>query len=176
MNAIPRTFDLLRKVLLLALLGFLVVTFSGVIATVLGFALVGLLVWSVVQVVIKGPRAAWEGLGPALRGALQIPVRMGRILLVAPVSCAYHAGRSVVRMVAHGAATVLRKIWSLASGSLGLALEIVSGVLLGAMLGALYEGKADIRILGILFGALCGASLGALIIASRRKRVTKVVA
>src|SRR5262249_33955868 len=138
----------------------------------LGFALVGLLVWGVVQLVIQGPRVAWQRLKPALRAAFQIPKRMGRLLLVAPVSRAYHAGRSLIRTVKHGSRKLIGKTWKRFAGNIGLVLEIISGVLLGALLGAIYEGKTDIHVVGILFGALCCASVGSLLAASRKKRIT----
>src|ERR1700693_2953917 len=67
-----------RKVVLMTLIGFGVVVLSGpaiaIIGTLLPFALVGGLVWLLVQPILLGPRVVWGTIRGGVRLVLALPL------------------------------------------------------------------------------------------------------
>src|SRR5258707_12176998 len=68
MNSVPATFDLIRKIFLFALLGVAVVFLAGPIGVVLGFAVVGFIVWFVLNLFVNGFRNTGESVRRIFRG------------------------------------------------------------------------------------------------------------
>jgi hypothetical protein len=164
MNSVPATFDLIRKIFLFALLGVAVVFLAGPIGVVLGFAVVGFIVWFVLNLFVNGFRNTGEsvrrifrGLGRAGAGVF----RLGGKAFVTAVSIPKHIITIPKR--------VWNKTWSVGGNAFVWFFEITSGVLAGALIGAIYDKNTGIREVAVLFGALTGAVLGALVAHSRRK-------
>lgn len=164
MESLHSTVDIVRKVALLTLVGFLVVFLIGPVLTLIGvvlpFALVGLLVWLPFRVLIQKRQINWTGLpekaGRAVRTVLLIPFRLVAFVLSAVLG--------LLRLV---------------GGVLGFALRIlipaIAGAMLFALLGAIggvTHADAEFRIPA---AALIGAALGALYGAFRTKEVQKVI-
>ena len=164
MESLHSTVDIVRKVALFTLVGFLVVFLIGPVITLIGivlpFALVGLLVWLPFRLFIQRRQINWGG----------VPEKAGR------------AVRTVfmfpVRVVAFGLSAVLGLL-RLVGGVLGFALRIlipaVAGALLFAVLGAIggvAHADAEFRVPA---AALIGAAIGALYGAFRTKEVKKVI-
>jgi hypothetical protein len=164
MERLHSTSEIIRKVALLTLLGFLVVFLIGPVLTVLGvvlpFALVGLLVWLPIRVFVQRREINWSGLpnkaGQFLRTVLAIPVR-------------------IVGFVLSAIAALLR----LVVGAIGLGLRIllpaVAGALLFGVLGAIGGANHHDAEFRIPAAVLIGAGLGALYGAFKTKKVEKVI-
>jgi hypothetical protein len=164
MESLHSTVNIVRKMALLTLVGFLVVFLIGPVITVIGivlpFALVGFLVWLPFRVFIQRKQINWSGLpekaGRAVRTVLMFPVR-------------------VVAFIVSAVLGLLR----LVGGVLGFALRIlipaIAGALLFAVLGAIggvTHADAEFRVPA---AALIGAAIGALYGAFRTKEVKKVI-
>jgi len=164
MESLQSTGDIVRKVALLTLVGFLVVFLIGPVLTLLGvilpFALVGFLVWLPFRLFVQRRQVNWSGLpekaGRAVRSVLAFPIR-------------------VVAFVLSTAKGLLR----LVGGVIGFALRIIIPALAGAFLfallgaiGGVTHKDAEFRIPA---AALIGAGIGALYGAFRTREVSKVI-
>jgi hypothetical protein len=164
MESLYSTADIVRKVGLLTLLGFLIVFLIGPVLTVVGivlpFALVGFLVWLPFRLLVQRKEINWSGLprraGQAIRTVLSIPLRVGGFIISAVIG--------LLRLV---------------GGALGLALRItipaLAGAVLFALLGAIggvTHQDAEFRIPAAV---LIGAGIGALYGVFRTKEVEKVI-
>lgn len=156
--------DMVRKLGVLTLLGFLIVFLIGPVLTVLGvilpFALVGFLVWLPFRLFVQKREVNWSGLprnsGQAIRAVLTLPLRIGRFILSAIIG--------LLRLVA---------------GAVGYALRIIIPAVLGAFLfavlgaiGGVAHQDAEFRIPA---AALIGAGIGALYGAFRTRAEPKVI-
>jgi hypothetical protein len=102
--------------------------------------------------------------------AWQCSIRAARLApKIVLITVPHRAGRKTVQTVGRGARFLMEKTWTCFTGMGGLALEIASGALLGAMLGAGYAWKTTQQTEAILVGVLGGACVGMLVAASRRK-------
>jgi hypothetical protein len=150
-----------RKVALMTLIGFGVLVLSGpaiaVIATLLPFALVGGLVWLLVQAVLLGPRVA----GAMIRNTFKL-VFGGPIWLL--------------KRAWGGVRWVGGTAFALAGTALSMALPIAGGAFLGGVLGAIggmEHNDADFRVpAGIAIGAGIGLVAGALRSRPKQKVLT----
>ena len=150
-----------RKIALMTLIGFAVLVLSGpaiaIIATLLPFALVGGLVWLLVQGILLGPRVAAATI------------------------------RNVFRLVFGGPLWILKRTWAgvkwvggttlrLAGTALGMLVPTVTGAFLGGVLGlvgGMEHNDADFRIpAGIMIGAGIGAVAGVLRSRPKQKILT----
>jgi hypothetical protein len=174
MNTLPITLDVVRKTLMLALLGFVVVTLSGLIGTILGFALVGLLVWGIAQIFVRGPRVAWDKTRGAVKSVAHFTFRAGRGILVAPWIGLYRAGRGIVRGVFFLVRGIVLSVWRLAAFSFGFVCEVATGLLLGGLVAAHLEGHTDFRVKAMLTGAMALTAFGAIVASSRKKKGKRV--
>src|SRR5579859_6391553 len=134
MNSVPATFDLIRKIFLFALLGVTVVFLAGPIGVVLGFAVVGFVVWFVLNLFVNGFRNTGEsvrrlfrGLGRAVAGIF----RLGGKAVVTTVTLPKYLVTIPQR--------IWHKGWSVGGNAFVWFFEIASGVLLGALIGAIYD-------------------------------------
>ena len=164
MESLHTTVDIVRKVALLTLVGFLVVFLIGPVITLIGvvlpFALVGLLVWLPFRLFIQRRPINWSGLpekaGRAVRSVLLFPVR-------------------VVAFVLSAAFGLLRVVGGVLGFALRILLPAIAGALLFAVLGAIggvTHADAEFRIPA---AALIGATIGALYGAFRTKEGRKVM-
>ena len=164
MESLYSTADIVRKVGLLTLLGFLIVFLIGPVLTVVGiilpFALIGFLVWLPFRLFVQRKEVNWSGLprraGQAIRTVLTIPLRLGGFIISAVIG-------------------LLRLVGS----AIGLALRITIPALAGAVLfallgtiGGVTHQDAEFRIPA---AALIGAGIGALYGVFRTKEVEKVI-
>jgi hypothetical protein len=164
MESLHSTVDIVRKVALLTVVGFLVVFLIGpaltLIGVVLPFALVGFLVWLPFRLLVQKRQINWSGVprraGEAVRTVLTLPLR-------------------IVAFVG----SVLFRLLRLVGGVIGFALRIifptVAGAFLFAVLGAIggvTHQDAEFRIPA---AALIGAAIGLLYGAFRTSGVRKVV-
>jgi hypothetical protein len=164
MESLHTTADILRKVALLTLLGFLIVFLIGPVLTLVGiilpFALVGLLVWVPFRLFIQKREVNWSRLpkkaGQVIRTVLTIPIRI--------IAYVGYAAKGLLLLVA---------------GVIGFALRIivpaVAGAFLFALLGAIggvTHQDAEFRIPA---AALIGATIGALYGAFRARQVKKEI-
>jgi hypothetical protein len=164
MESLHSTANLVRKVALLTLVGFLVVFLIGPVLTVLGvilpFALVGFLVWLPFRLFVQRRQVDWSGLpekaGRAIRSVLTFPIRVGAYVLSAAIG--------LLRLV---------------GGVIGLTLRILIPALAGAVLfallgavGGMTHQDAEFRIPA---AALIGAGIGALYGAFRTREVKRVI-
>lgn len=164
MESLHSTAEIVRKVALLTVVGFLVVFLIGpaltLIGVVLPFALVGFLVWLPFRLVVQRRRIDWSGVprraGEAVRTIVTLPLR-------------------IVAFVA----SVLFGLLRLVGGVIGFALRIlvptVAGALLFAVLGAIggvTHQDAEFRIPA---AALIGAAIGLLYAMFKTREVRKVV-
>jgi hypothetical protein len=165
MENVQGTAVLLRKIALWTLIGVGVVFLSGPVLTVVGvilpFALVGALVWLVIQAIIAGPRAVGRTIRTVGGGALHLIVAGPR-----------WAGRQVFRAVRFTGATALAGLVFLSR----LLFPTLAGAILGAVLGVvggIQHDDADVRVPA---GAIIGAGVGLLAGAMWRKPATKTQA
>jgi hypothetical protein len=149
----------LRKIAVMALIGFLVLTLGGPALALLGvllpFILVGFLVWFVVRAAILGPLVVGRLIGRTVR-------RVAYTVIAVPLWLGRQVGsglRLTGRMVA-GAASIL----------IPTAAGAVAGAALGA-LGGMQFHDADVRVPA---GALIGASIGLVAVLWRSKPATQV--
>jgi hypothetical protein len=183
MNTQMGAFDLIRKTLLFALLGAGVVFLAGPIGVVLGFAIVGFLVWLVINLLVNGFRSTGEtvrrtfgGLGHAIAGT----ARFGKKAVVSVVKFPAKAAVTVVKLPIKAAATAVKlpimawdKMWSVGGNAFVWFFEIASGILAGVLIGAIYDKNTGIREVAVIFGALVGAVLGVLVAHSHKKRASE---
>jgi hypothetical protein len=167
MENLQSTGSILRKVCLMTLIGFGVVILAGpalaVVGTLLPFALLGALVWVLVQAFVSGPRMAGRTLRTGARTAFRVlsagPIWVGRNLL------------EVVRFVG-------RTVFGLLGFALRILLPTAAGVVIGGVLGlfgGMKHGDADVRIpAGAVIGAGVGFLAGALGGKKKSKPVVKV--
>jgi hypothetical protein len=164
MERLHSTADMVRKVALLTLLGFLAVFLIGPVLTVLGvmlpFALVGLLVWLPFRLFVQRREINWSGLpekaGQMLRTVLAIPVR-------------------IVGFVLSAIAALLRLVGSVIGLGLRILLPAVAGALLFGVLGAIGGATHQDAEFRIPAAVLIGAGIGALYGAFRTKKVERVI-
>jgi hypothetical protein len=141
------TCGVIRKIGLLAILGFGVVVLSGPIlailsivlsfaAVVLGFAFVGFVVWSCFQFLIHGRQMALEniqafaaGTGHALGSILRTA---GRVIAFPVRALAF-----IVGGILFGAGFLLRQLWHTVGFLSRTALLVAMGVVLGLIVGAI---------------------------------------
>jgi hypothetical protein len=165
MESLHCTVDIVRKVALLTLMGFLVVFLLGPVVTLLGvilpFALVGFLVWLPFRVFIQKRQINWSGLpekaGRAVRAVLSFPLRVLGFLLSA-------------------AKCLLRLVGGVISFALRILIPALAGAVFFAVLGAIggvTHADAEFRIPA---AALIGAGIGALYGAFRTKEASKGIA
>jgi hypothetical protein len=164
------TMDILRKISLLALLGFCAITLSGPLLAILGvllsfgmvilsFALVGLLVWFVVRALYVGHRAAWEGVRELGEGLGRVGGQFARLLgrvLAFPVRLA----RGTVAGIWHAARFIARTSWSTAKFVGEISLVGVTGVLVGAVVGAVIGAQNHELEAAIVSNAVIGGLIG----------------
>src|SRR5262249_54610298 len=120
------TQDVIRKVAIWTLVGFLVIVLFGPILTLIGvllpFALVGFLVWLVIRGIMLGPQAAGRAIGRTARTVFQTVTAVPRWI-------ATRLGAFVAR--------VGRMVWGGIRFVSGIALPMLAGGFLGALLGAI---------------------------------------
>ena len=166
MENLESTGNVLRKIALFTLIGFLVIVLAGPMLTLIGmlipFALVGFLVWLPFHFLKIGRVGGWAAVrDTAKKGLLKIAA--------VPVWLASH--------IVYGALWLLRTAFGLVRFILGIVLPVLGGAFVGALLGLMggieYH-DADVRIPA---GALLGAAIGLLagILRTRSKPVKPVV-
>jgi uncharacterized membrane protein len=175
MESLHSTADMIRKVALFTVMGFLVVFLIGPVLTLVGmvlpFALVGFLVWLPYRLLVQKQQINWSGLpekaGRVVRTVLTVPVRIVATVLSIPLR--------ILALIASAALGLLR----LAGGVLGFALRILIPALAGAFLfailgaiGGLNHHDAEFRVPA---AALIGAGIGALYGAFQTRTVQKVI-
>jgi hypothetical protein len=169
---LPSTFDILRKVLLLALLGLAAVVLVGPVVAILSvvfslllvvapFAFIGFLVWLMIQVATGRQHLAWDHMrqfGRTVADNVQHVSRRAAYVLKAPA----RLGREIGIRAAHLAGGA----WRVARAST----RVVGEVLLIAAIGLLVGGGMDLFLgpprhdpgLPIPWNACLGAALGCL--------------
>lgn len=175
MERLQSTAEIVRKVALLTIVGFLVVFLIGPVLTLLGlilpFALVGFVVWLPFRLLVQKKEVNWSGLpekaGRTVRAVLGFPVWLVRTVLAIPIRLGSYVVAAVIGLL------------RLAGGLLGLALRIlipaVAGALIFALLGAIGGATHQDAEFRVPAAALMGAGIGALYGAFRTKPVTKVI-
>lgn len=175
MESLHSTADILRKVALFTLVGFLVVVLIGPLFTVLGvilpFALVGFLVWLPYRLLVQQKEIDWSGVpkkaGRFVRSVLTLPVRIGATVLAIPIR--------IIAYLAAGALGLIRLVGGLLGFALRIILPAVAGAIVFAILGVIggiNHQDAEFRIPAAI---LIGAAIGALYGAFRTRTVQKVV-
>jgi hypothetical protein len=175
MESLHSTADIIRKVTLFTVIGFLVVFLIGPVLTVLGvilpFALVGFFVWLPFRVLIQKREINWSGLpekaGQVLRTVLTLPVRIVATILSIPLRIVGYIGAAIIGL--------LRLVGGLVGFALRMVIPIVVGAFLFALLGAiggLTHQDAEFRVPA---AALIGAGIGALYGVFRTRPVQKVI-
>jgi hypothetical protein len=172
MNPQSAPLDVLRKIALLALLGFGVITLSGPLlavfsvvfslaAVILVFALVGLLVWFLFRTLYIGHRAAWQGvreLGGHAGGLLYSTGRgLGR-MLVFPFRVVHGVIGGTLRAVGF----LGKKTWIATRFVVEIALVALTGVLVGVIVGAITGAMNHDAETAIPANALVGGSIAAM--------------
>src|SRR5438132_1040869 len=107
MESLHSTADMIRKVALFTLVGFLAVFLIGPVLTVLGlvlpFALVGFLVWLPFRLLVQKREINWSGLpqkaGQILRTVLSIPVRIVATVLSIPIRIVAFIASAVIGLL-----------------------------------------------------------------------------
>lgn len=162
MESLHSTADIIRKVALFSLVGFLAIFLIGPVLTLLGvllpFAVVGFLVWLPFRLVVQRKQINWSGLpekaGQIVRTVITLPFRIGAKVLSIPV-----------RIIAYLAAAVIGLL-RLAGGLIGVALRIVLPTVAGAILFAILGAIGGMNHQDVEFrlpaAALIGATIGAL--------------
>jgi hypothetical protein len=163
MNSLSLNLDLAKKTVLFALLGFVVIMLAGPIAATLAFALIGFAVWSVVQLFLQGRLAAVA----SLKQGFRVVGRAGRGV--------FRGGRAVIRNAGGLAVGTVRKTAHVGRSAVALAFEVLCGVIVGALIGAIFDGKSGFTEFAVLTGALGGAALGAVVASSRKEKILDVL-
>ena len=175
MESLHSTADVLRKVALLTLVGFLVVLLIGPVLTLLGvilpFALVGLLVWLPFRVFVQGKEINWSGLpeaaGRAVRTILNTPVRIGALLLAIPFR--------VARLLLSAVVGLLRLLFGVIGFGLRIIFPAVAGAVIFAVLGAIGGVNHQDAEFRIPAAALIGAGIGVLYGVFKTRAVKEVI-
>jgi len=152
MERLENTAAVVRKLVLLTMLGFLVVVLGPVIVTALSvvvpFALIGFLVWGGFQLVCHGRQVAWQHTREFGSGLVAVLRR-----LVAAPGRVFAAGKK-------GGLFAWRKAHALGRSVGGILVQTLGGALVGGLLGVLgglHYHDAVVRVpIGILGGALLG--------------------
>lgn len=183
MHPVSVPLSIIRQIGVLALLGLGIVTLSGPLLalasvlftltlTVLTFALIGLIVLTVLRALFIGPRRAWDKLvqaSGALSGILgRLPNRLGRLLRV-PVRWS----ASFLKGSASLAKLLLATSWAGAKVLSELSLLTLIGVAVGAVVGVVAgmhrpDGEATLMVDVVLGGALTLLAGSAFMIKERR--------
>jgi hypothetical protein len=156
--------QILRKIFIFTLVGFLVVVLSGPFLTLLGvllpFALVGFLVWIPLQGIRLWRQGGWQSVrragGQAVRTVLAVPLWL-------------------ISRAVGGAYWLVSSVFSLLGFVLGIVFPTLAGAFLGAVLGligGIEHQDLDVRIPA---GALIGAGIGFLAGATRSRQRVKVI-
>ncbi len=154
---------MIRKILAMALLGFLVVTLAGPVFTLLGLALVGFVAWGLFRAVFSGRQPSWQKLRRQTwwfgRGAY----RAARFTAFVTVRELGYLGRTL----GHKGAWLSRAAWERARNDAppvaGFFLEVLSGSAIGALLGLAVGWQREFMPAAIGIGAGAGAGLGILV-------------
>jgi hypothetical protein len=117
-------------------------------ALLIPFAMIGLLVWVPFHTLCRGQRIPWEKVRETTKGLVHA-------LIVVPFTVGVHFCSGTLRF---GQATA-DKVYRVA----GIALEMLSGALLGALLMAIAAHDAPDAAFQIVMAALIGAVIGALV-------------
>jgi hypothetical protein len=152
--------NVVRKIAIITLTGFLIVVLSGPVLTLAGvllpFALVGLLVWIPVQGFLTWKHGGWDAVAAAGK-------RTGGYVFAVPMwilSRVFGAVRWVFATVFGTVGFVLGLIFPVVAGAIG-------GAILGAI-GGMEHQDAEFRIpAGLIIGALVGLLAGTLRFSSR---------
>jgi hypothetical protein len=174
-----------QKVILLALLGFGVVMLGGPILAlvsvvlsfglvILFFALVGFVVWSLIQFVFFGNRMAWEAIPEAARRLGQAWLggarKFGQVLGV-PLRFVSRIGGGLLA----GAGFAWKKSWAAAWTVGEIALVALSGVLVGVLVGVVTGAPNNHQVTvptnALLGGAIAAVAGIAMTVRERRTRV-----
>ncbi len=153
----------IRKILAMALIGFLVVTLAGPVVTLLGLALVGFIVWNVFQAIFAGRpvevERARSRLGRMCRGMF----RLARFTALVMVREFAYLGRTLGRK----GAWLSRAAWERARNDAplvgGFMVEVVSGTAIGGSLGLVIGWRQPFLPAAIGIGAGAGAIAGILV-------------
>lgn len=154
---------MIRKILGLALIGFLVITLAGPVFTLLGLALVGFIAWGVFRAIFQGHPISWQrargGAAKLGRGVL----RSSRLLVLLVIRELGYLGRTLGR----NGAWLSRAAWERARTDAplvgGFVVEVVSGGAIGALLGLAVGWQREFLPVAIGIGAGAGAALGILV-------------
>jgi uncharacterized membrane protein len=158
MEHLQSSTDILRKLALWTLIGFVVLVLLGPILTVVGvalpFAIVGFLVWLAFRAVVSGPRAVGRTVGQTA-GAI------------------FRTIAAVPHWVGVQLAAAIRFATRTVRGAVAMLFPVVTGAFLGGLLGAIggmQHHDADFRVpAGVVIGAGVGLLAGAL--RTKRERV-----
>ena len=175
MERLQSTAEIVRKVALLTVIGFLVVFLVGPVLTLLGvilpFALVGLLVWLPFRLFVQRKEINWSSLpkkaGQTVRAVLGIPVWLVRTVLAIPL----RLGAFIVAAIAG----LFRLVGRLLGLGLRILIPALAGAFIFALLGAIggvTHQDAEFRVPAAAF---IGAGIGALYGAFRTKPAPKVI-
>jgi hypothetical protein len=182
MENLQSTAQLVRKIALLTLLGFLVIFLAGPVFTVIGvilpFALVGFLVWLPFQLFIvrKGidmpslQRAGEKG----RHVVLGVPLRLAAVVKKV-VRTIFAVPLWIIGRIFAGVVFILRTVFGLIGFVLGLVLPTLAGAILGAVLGAIGGMQHQDLEYRVPAGAVIGASIGLLVGATRSRSPKKVI-
>lgn len=147
MNREPMTIGLLiRRVLALTLLGFLVITLSGPLAVLIGFALVGWIVYSIYLMLVH--QKAPASLRPVFHGIRQATAKVFRLVRW-PVAKLWQGARGVTGITMG----TLQAVYSIGC-------ETMSGAILGAALGVLVGVPMSLDHFSVATGGVGGALFG----------------
>lgn len=173
MDSQPTAADVLRKVLFLALFGFLAVILAGPVIAVcsvllsvlltaglvlLPFVLIGFVVWLPFQALVLGRRIEWRRVGASVQA-----LYTGLFSVVGGV---FGSGFRLVKGVARRIGTAVLFLMS-------VALDVLGGALVGAVLGALGGLWHDDAPGRIPMGALVGAAVGFIVALTRSREPKK---
>jgi hypothetical protein len=164
MESLHSTAEIIRKVALLTVVGFLAVFLIGPVLTLVGvvlpFALVGFLVWLPFRLFVQRRQVNWSGLprkaGQVAGSILSIPVR-------------------IIAFVASLALGILRLVGGVLGFALRIILPTVAGAFLFALLGAIGGVSHQDAEFRIPAAALIGAAIGLLYGVFRTKEEKKVI-
>jgi hypothetical protein len=170
-NNLHSAADVIRKVGLLALVGFSVILLSGPIVAilsvvlslgviVLGFALVGFLVWLPFRILTVGSQVAFQNLHDAGKAVGGVAMGVGRVGAKAVVVPPRAAGR----MCAGGfrvAKAGLRLTWSAARFIGEVGVVAAAGVLVGVIFGLISGTQTHNLGVAIPMNAFAGGLIGA---------------